>query len=99
MVRVLGPQGAVWSVKLNVPVPAPDAQGNLLSHVYDLARGKYDVTDAEKLRIGAHRSECANGEHGRFWPMIGVHDQRPPYRALPFGMQVMTYTRQRFSLF
>ncbi len=31
--------------------------------------------------------------------MIGIHDQHPAYRTLPFGMLVMILRRQRFSLF
>src|SRR6266700_7754542 len=31
--------------------------------------------------------------------MVGVHDQHPTYRALPFGVRVMIVRRQRFSLF
>ena len=60
MIRVLGPQGAVSSVKLNVPVAVPDGQGNLLSHVYDLARGKYDLTVETGPSFTTRREEAAS---------------------------------------
>ena len=60
MVRVLGPQGAVSSVKLNVPVPVPDGQGNVLSHVFDLARGKYDLTVETGPSFTTRREEAAS---------------------------------------
>ncbi|HYK80859.1 MAG TPA: portal protein, partial [Micropepsaceae bacterium] len=60
IIRVLGPQSAVSTVKLNVPVPVPDGQGNVLLHVYDLGRGKYDLTVETGPSFTTRREEAAS---------------------------------------
>src|SRR4051812_31492607 len=60
IIRVLGPQSAVSTVKLNVPVPVPDGQGNVLLHVYDLSRGKYDLTVETGPSFTTRREEAAS---------------------------------------
>ena len=60
MVRVLGAQGVASSVKLNVPVPVADGQGSMLSHVYDLSRGKYDLTVETGPSFTTRREEAAS---------------------------------------
>jgi hypothetical protein len=59
-VRLLGPQSAISSVKLNTPVQVRSADGEMLSHVYDLSRGKYDLTVETGPSFTTRREEAAS---------------------------------------
>lgn len=72
IVRVLGVDGVASNVPLNTPVavgtgasgpPSPngfDAASEVLSHVYDLARGKYDLTVEAGPSFTTRREEAAS---------------------------------------
>ncbi len=61
IVRVLGPEGLAQNVPLNTPVPmGPGPNGELLSHVYDLGRGKYDLTVEASPSFTTRREEAAS---------------------------------------
>ena len=60
IVRVLGPQNEVSAVPLNTPVQWAGANGAMLSHVYDLSRGKYDLTVETGPSFTTRREEAAN---------------------------------------
>jgi hypothetical protein len=61
IVRVLGPEGLASTVPLGVPVPAGQGpNGEVLSHVYDLSRGKYDLTVETGPSFTTRREEAAN---------------------------------------
>lgn len=60
IVRVLGAQpGDVSTVKLNVPTQVKGDNGEMLSHVYDLSRGKYDLTVETGPSFTTRREEAA----------------------------------------
>jgi hypothetical protein len=61
IVRVLGPEGLAQNVPLNTPVAAGQGpNGEVLSHVYDLSRGKYDLTVEAGPSFTTRREEAAN---------------------------------------
>ncbi len=69
IIRVLGPQKEVSRIPLGKPttVPGPDGQpmvdqgtGLPISHIYDLARGKYDLTVETGPSFTTRREEAAN---------------------------------------
>ncbi len=61
ILRVLGPEGIASNVPLGVPVPAGTGPaGEVLSHVYDLSRGKYDLTVEAGPSFTTRREEAAN---------------------------------------
>lgn len=59
IVRVLGPQKQVSAVPLNTAVPVTTDTGQTISHVYDLARGKYDLTVETGPSFTTRREEAA----------------------------------------
>jgi len=60
IIRVLGPQSEVSTVPLNTPVQLPGPNGEVLSHVYDLSRGKYDLTVETGPSFTTRREEAAS---------------------------------------
>jgi hypothetical protein len=61
IVRVLGPEGVASNVPLGVPVQSGRGPaGEVLSHVYDLSRGKYDLTVEAGPSFTTRREEAAN---------------------------------------
>src|ERR1700680_4153276 len=60
IVRVLGPQSEVSTVPLNTPVQMQGPNGEVLSHVYDLSRGKYDLTVETGPSFTTRREEAAS---------------------------------------
>lgn len=61
IVRVLGPEGLAQNVLLNTPVAQGQGpNGEVLSHVYDLSRGKYDLTVEAGPSFTTRREEAAS---------------------------------------
>ena len=61
IVRVLGPEGLAQNVPLNTPVATgAGPNGEVLSHVYDLSRGKYDLTVEAGPSFTTRREEAAS---------------------------------------
>ena len=61
IVRVLGPEGLASNVPLNTPVQIGQGpNGEVLSHVYDLGRGKYDLTVEAGPSFTTRREEAAS---------------------------------------
>lgn len=60
IIRVLGPDGMPSSVPLGQPVQMPQQNGQMLSHVFDLSRGKYDLTVETGPSFTTRREESAN---------------------------------------
>ncbi len=61
IVRILGPGGVPQNVPLGQPVPMGQGpNGEVLSHVYDLSRGKYDLTVETGPSFTTRREEAAN---------------------------------------
>lgn len=60
IVRVLGSKpGDMSTVKLNTPTQIKQDDGTVLSHVYDLSRGKYDLTVETGPSFTTRREEAA----------------------------------------
>lgn len=75
IIRVLGAQpGDVSTVKLNVPTPIKQDDGTVLSHVYDLSRGKYDLTVEAGPSFGTRREEAAS----QMLELIGAYPAAAP---------------------
>ncbi len=68
IIRVLGPQKEVSTVPLNQPVPVPgpngqpqtDTMGQVMTQVFDLGAGKYDLTVETGPSYSTQREEAAN---------------------------------------
>src|SRR5205085_5503996 len=61
IIRVLGPEGVASNVPLGTPVQIGQGpNGELLSHVFDLARGKYDLTVETGPSFTTRREEAAS---------------------------------------
>jgi hypothetical protein len=60
IIRVLGPQKQVSTVPLNAAVPVKTDTGDTISHIYDLARGKYDLTVETGPSFTTRREEAAS---------------------------------------
>src|SRR5205814_9462012 len=61
IIRVLGPEGVASNVPLGVPVQIGQApEGEILIHVFDLSRGKYDLTVETGPSFTTRREEAAN---------------------------------------
>ena len=61
IIRVLGPEGVAANVPLGQPVHIGQGpNGEVLSHIYDLSRGKYDLTVETGPSFTTRREEAAN---------------------------------------
>jgi hypothetical protein len=60
IIRTLGEQGEVNTVPLNTPVQVTPKQGDPFVHVFDLGRGKYDLTVEAGPSFTTRREESAN---------------------------------------